>query len=46
VPAAIGALVSPHSTLEELHLAGALVRGHWVSDNIDYRLRQCRICKS
>ena len=35
---AIGALVSPHSTLEELHLAGALVRGLG-SDNIDYRLR-------
>ena len=36
--AAIGALVSPHSTLEELHLTGALVRGLG-SDNIDYRLR-------
>ena len=35
---AIGALVSPHSTLEELHLAGALVRGLG-SDNIDHRLR-------
>jgi NADH-quinone oxidoreductase subunit G len=35
---AIGALVSPHSTLEELHLAGALVRGLG-SQNIDYRLR-------
>jgi NADH-quinone oxidoreductase subunit G len=34
----IGALVSPHSTLEELHLAGALVRGLG-SENIDYRLR-------
>jgi NADH-quinone oxidoreductase subunit G len=34
----IGALVSPHSTLEELHLAGALVRGLG-SGNIDYRLR-------
>ncbi len=34
----IGALVSPHSTLEELQLAGALVRGLG-SDNIDYRLR-------
>ena len=34
----IGALVSPHSTLEELHLAGSLVRGLG-SDNIDYRLR-------
>lgn len=35
---AIGALVSPHSTLEELALAGALVRGLG-SENIDYRLR-------
>ena len=35
---AIGALVSPHSTVEELYLAGALVRGLG-SDNIDYRLR-------
>jgi NADH-quinone oxidoreductase subunit G len=34
----IGALVSPHSTLEELHLAGALVRALG-SENIDYRLR-------
>ncbi len=36
--AAIGALVSPHSTLEELYLAGALVRGLG-SSSIDYRLR-------
>ncbi|MCS4508814.1 NADH-quinone oxidoreductase subunit NuoG [Xylophilus ampelinus] len=36
--ASIGALVSPHSTLEELYLAAALVRGLG-SDNIDYRLR-------
>jgi len=36
--ASIGALVSPHSTLEELFLAGALVRGLG-SENIDYRLR-------
>jgi NADH-quinone oxidoreductase subunit G len=35
---AIGALVSPHSTVEELFLAGALVRGLG-SENIDYRLR-------
>jgi NADH-quinone oxidoreductase subunit G len=35
---AIGALVSPHSTLEELFLAGSLVRGLG-SENIDYRLR-------
>ncbi|WP_311222726.1 MULTISPECIES: NADH-quinone oxidoreductase subunit NuoG [unclassified Acidovorax] len=34
----IGALVSPHSTLEELYLAGVLVRGLG-SDNIDHRLR-------
>jgi NADH-quinone oxidoreductase subunit G len=34
----IGALVSPHSTLEELSLAGALMRGLG-SDNIDHRLR-------
>jgi NADH-quinone oxidoreductase subunit G len=36
--ASIGALVSPHSTVEELYLAGALMRGLG-SDNIDYRLR-------
>ena len=36
--ASIGALVSPHSTLEELHLAGALMRGLG-SQNVDYRLR-------
>ena len=36
--ASIGALVSPHSTLEELFLASALVRGLG-SENIDYRLR-------
>ncbi|WP_038208691.1 NADH-quinone oxidoreductase subunit NuoG [Xenophilus azovorans] len=35
----IGALVSPHSTLEELALAGALVRGLG-SENIDHRLRR------
>jgi NADH-quinone oxidoreductase subunit G len=34
----IGALVSPHSTLEELYLAGELVRGLG-SENIDHRLR-------
>ncbi len=34
----IGTLASPHSTLEELHLAAALMRGIG-SDNIDYRLR-------
>ncbi|KQP45576.1 NADH-quinone oxidoreductase subunit NuoG [Pseudorhodoferax sp. Leaf274] len=36
--ASIGLLASPHSTLEELSLAGALVRGLG-SDNIDHRLR-------
>lgn len=35
---AVGALVSPHSTLEELYLAGALMRGIG-SENIDHRLR-------
>ena len=35
---AIGALVSPHSTVEELSLATALVRGLG-SENIDHRLR-------
>lgn len=35
---AIGALVSPHSTLEELYLAGELIRGLG-SASIDYRLR-------
>jgi NADH-quinone oxidoreductase subunit G len=35
---AIGALVSPHSTVEELFLARALVRGLG-SENIDHRLR-------
>ena len=34
----LGALVSPHSTLEELHLTGALMRALG-SENIDYRLR-------
>ena len=36
--AAIGLLASPHSTVEELSLAGALVRGLG-SENIDIRLR-------
>jgi NADH-quinone oxidoreductase subunit G len=35
---AIGALLSPHSTVEELHLASALVRAMG-SDNVDSRLR-------
>ena len=34
----IGMLASPHSTLEELHLAASLMRG-LDSHNIDYRLR-------
>jgi NADH-quinone oxidoreductase subunit G len=36
---AIGALLSPHATLEELHLAARLARGLG-SDNVDFRLRQ------
>ena len=36
---AIGALLSPHATLEEMHLAAKLVRGIG-SENIDFRLRQ------
>ena len=38
-PASIGALLSPHSTLEEMTLAARLVRGLG-SDNVDFRLRQ------
>jgi NADH-quinone oxidoreductase subunit G len=38
-PDAVGLLASPHSTLEELHLAQKLMRG-FGSDNIDFRLRQ------
>ncbi len=37
--AALGTLVSPHSTLEEMALAARLTRGLG-SDNIDFRLRQ------
>jgi NADH-quinone oxidoreductase subunit G len=37
--ASIGALVSPHSTLEEAYLAGALLRAIG-SDNVDHRLRR------
>ncbi len=40
----IGALVSPHSTLEELQLATTLVRGLG-SDNIDYRLRHAEFAQ-
>ncbi len=36
--ASLGALVSPHSTLEEISLAASLIRGLG-SENIDYRLR-------
>ena len=38
-PAAIGALASPHSTVEELYLLQKLVRGLG-SENVDFRLRQ------
>ncbi len=41
----IGALVSPHSTLEELYLAAGLLRGLG-SDNIDYRLRNAEFGKA
>ena len=40
----IGALVSPHSTLEELSLTGALLRGLG-SQNIDYRQRHADFAK-
>jgi NADH-quinone oxidoreductase subunit G len=43
--ASIGALVSPHSTLEELHLAASLMRGLG-SENIDYRLRNAEFTSS
>jgi len=36
--AAVGALASAHSTVEELHLLGEIVRGLG-SDNVDHRLR-------
>lgn len=42
---AIGALVSPHASLEELYLTGALVRGLG-SENIDYRLRNAEFDQS
>ena len=41
----VGALVSPHSTLEELYLARTLVQGLG-SDNIDYRLRNAEFAVS
>jgi len=37
--AAIGGLLSPHATLEEMYLAQKLLRGLG-SENIDFRLRQ------
>ena len=37
--ASMGALVSPHSTVEEAYLAGSLLRGLG-SDNVDARLRR------
>ncbi len=40
----IGALVSPHSTVEELFLAAGLVRGLG-SENVDYRLRNAQFPK-
>ena len=42
--ASIGALTSPHSTLEELYLSGALVRALG-SENIDYRTRNAEFAK-
>lgn len=41
----MGALVSPHSTLEELSLTGALLRGLG-SQNVDYRLRHADFTKA
>ncbi len=41
----IGALVSPHSTLEELHLAAEMMRGIGCP-NIDYRLRSAEFMTS
>jgi NADH-quinone oxidoreductase subunit G len=38
-PETLGALVSPHATLEEMHLTHKLVRALG-SDNVDFRLRQ------
>jgi NADH-quinone oxidoreductase subunit G len=40
----IGLLASPHSTVEELFLAGQLVRGLG-SENIDYRLRHAQFTR-
>ncbi len=41
----VGALLSPHSTLEELHLATQLMRALG-SDNIDHRLRHAEFATS
>jgi len=41
----IGTLASPHSTLEELHLAASLMRGLG-SENIDHRLRNAEFSPS
>ncbi len=41
----IGALLSPHSTVEELYLASALLRGLG-SENIDHRLRHAEFDRS
>ncbi len=38
-PSALGALVGAHATLEEMYLAGKVIRGLG-SDNVDFRLRQ------
>jgi NADH-quinone oxidoreductase subunit G len=38
-PSALGALISPHATLEEMALAAKMMRGLG-SDNVDFRLRQ------
>lgn len=42
---ALGALVSPHSTLEELFLSGELLRSLG-SQNVDYRLRNADFAKA
>ena len=42
---ALGALVSPHATTEELYLAAQLVRGLG-SDNIDHRIRHAEFGQS
>lgn len=43
-PSSIGVLASAHSTVEELFLAGKLVRGLG-SENIDYRLRNAEFAQ-